>query len=273
MRPEEFNRLYNAWKEHRIITLPTVDEGGFPGSDLDLTYRKRAYSVQGEVIQVIVKLANIHLTPEKPEYPGGSWHVEGMANEHIVASGIYYYDCENITDSQLAFRVAVNFLGARFEQGDNDGVRLTLGMEYGQPSNQLVGAVKTSANRCIAFPNIYQHQVSSFKLVDPTKPGHRKIVALFMVDPENRVPSTSDLPPQQSYWAREAIFETLVQRNHNTNVSLPVELADMVMDWVDNVMSLEEAKAYRLELMEERTAFVDVVDEKHFSAPFNFCEH
>lgn len=29
-------------------------------------------------LQVIVKLANIHLTPEKPEYAGGTWHVEGQ---------------------------------------------------------------------------------------------------------------------------------------------------------------------------------------------------
>lgn len=29
-------------------------------------------------LQVIVKLANIHLTPEKPAYKGGSWHVEGQ---------------------------------------------------------------------------------------------------------------------------------------------------------------------------------------------------
>jgi hypothetical protein len=28
-------------------------------------------------LQVIVKLANIELTPEKPEYGGGTWHVEG----------------------------------------------------------------------------------------------------------------------------------------------------------------------------------------------------
>jgi hypothetical protein len=27
---------------------------------------------------VIVKLANIELTPEKPEYEGGSWHIEGQ---------------------------------------------------------------------------------------------------------------------------------------------------------------------------------------------------
>jgi hypothetical protein len=37
---------------------------------------KRDYAHRG--LQVIVKLANIHLTPEKPEYEGGSWHVEGQ---------------------------------------------------------------------------------------------------------------------------------------------------------------------------------------------------
>jgi hypothetical protein len=36
----------------------------------------RDYAKRG--IQVIVKLANIHLTPEKPEYAGGTWHVEGQ---------------------------------------------------------------------------------------------------------------------------------------------------------------------------------------------------
>lgn len=38
--------------------------------------------------------ALVHKTPEKPEYKGGSWHVEGMANERIVASGLFYYDQE-----------------------------------------------------------------------------------------------------------------------------------------------------------------------------------
>lgn len=44
-----------------------------------------------------MKLANIVLTPEKPEYNGGVWHVEGMENEQIVSSGIYYYHSENIS--------------------------------------------------------------------------------------------------------------------------------------------------------------------------------
>jgi hypothetical protein len=37
---------------------------------------KKDYAQRG--LQVVVKLANIHLTPEKPEYQGGSWHVEGQ---------------------------------------------------------------------------------------------------------------------------------------------------------------------------------------------------
>lgn len=47
-------------------------------------------------------------TPEKPQYTGGSWHVEGMMNEAIISTGIYYYDEENITESALAFRSAVS---------------------------------------------------------------------------------------------------------------------------------------------------------------------
>lgn len=61
-----------------------------------------------EGLQVIVKLANIHLTPEKPNYRGGSWHVEGMQNEWICATAIYYYDCDNVTDSYLGFRQGVD---------------------------------------------------------------------------------------------------------------------------------------------------------------------
>lgn len=55
-------------------------------------------------LQVIVKLANIELTPEKPTYDGGSWHVEGQLNEHICATALYYYDSKNIADNFLAFR-------------------------------------------------------------------------------------------------------------------------------------------------------------------------
>ena len=37
-------------------------------------------------LQVIVKLANIELTPENPEYDGGSWHVEGQLVSHCYCN-------------------------------------------------------------------------------------------------------------------------------------------------------------------------------------------
>ena len=54
--------------------------------------QKEKLELRGQTLQVIVKIANIQLTPENPNYEGGSWHVEGMKNEKIVATGIYYVE-------------------------------------------------------------------------------------------------------------------------------------------------------------------------------------
>jgi hypothetical protein len=40
-----------------------------------------------------------------------------------------------------------------------------------------------------------QHQASSFKLVDPTKPEYRRSIALWLVDPTLRIISTANVPP------------------------------------------------------------------------------
>jgi hypothetical protein len=41
----------------------------------------------GNNLQVIVKLANIHLTPEKPSYDGGSWHIEVSVSYITISFG------------------------------------------------------------------------------------------------------------------------------------------------------------------------------------------
>ena len=46
-------------------------------TDEDATGFRETFT--GNKLQVIVKLANIHLTPEKPTYDGGSWHIEVSA--------------------------------------------------------------------------------------------------------------------------------------------------------------------------------------------------
>ena len=46
--------------------------------DGDLERVQKTVSLSGQTVQCIVKLVNIVLTPEKPEYPGGKWHTEGQ---------------------------------------------------------------------------------------------------------------------------------------------------------------------------------------------------
>lgn len=92
------------WKEtNRVLKLPEPRdfESYARLVDYEVDLRKQ-YGGQG--LQVIVKLANIELTPEKPTYEGGSWHVEGQLNEQICATALYYYDSDNVEDNTLAFR-------------------------------------------------------------------------------------------------------------------------------------------------------------------------
>ena len=78
---------------------------------------RKDFGEQG--LQVIVKLANIELTAEKPNNDGGSWHVEGQLNERICATSLYYYDSKNVTDSYLAFRHRTN--EEKFERSKTHG--------------------------------------------------------------------------------------------------------------------------------------------------------
>ncbi|KDN34735.1 hypothetical protein RSAG8_12177, partial [Rhizoctonia solani AG-8 WAC10335] len=257
----EYNKGYREWEQNRSIVTPGIKGDGYePGK---LEKREIKYTLGGRTIQVIVKFANIHLSPENPEYPGGSWHVEGMKNEAIAVSGIYYYDEENITESRLAFRTAVA-PPEDYEQSDDRGCR-------DDPCVNEFGSVITCQDRCIAFPNTYQHRVSPFELADKSKPGHRKIVALFLVDPVIRRPSTTTVPPQQAEWRASGISANPVLKAAFDKLS--PEIIDHIGSMVEGTMTREEAEAYRLELMDERKAFVQKNDEAFFMVPFDMCEH
>lgn len=224
--------------------------------------------------QVIVKLANIHLSPDKPTYDGGSWHVEGQLNERIAATALFYYDSDNITDSALAFRTCANkedlSTEGFYEQSDVLGIGRALGIDPDGNILQELGQVSTRAGRALFFPNVYQHRVSPFELVDRTRPGHRKILALFLVDPNLPVLSTANVPPQQRHWWEQEVSasaDELVARR------LPVELRDMVLDGIDFPISLDDAKAMREDLMAERKVLIRNTDSRWADTEFNFCEH
>ncbi|KAL8993369.1 MAG: hypothetical protein Q9169_006402 [Polycauliona sp. 2 TL-2023] len=219
-------------------------------------------------LQIIVKLANIHLTPEDPKYSGGSWHVEGQANESICASALYYYASHNITDSYLSFRQRTHEGEFRlsYPQDEYKAVEQIYGFKQGEPAIQNLGKIHTRQSRLLCFPNVMQHRVSPFELEDPSKPGYRKLLALFLVDPHIKIISTENIPPQQHAWWKENVETAGVFEK------LPPELAKMVLNGAGYPITLEAAREQRLELMAERRDFAveceELVKEKTFNVGF-----
>lgn len=101
-----------------------------------------------------------------------------------------------------------------------------------------------------------QHQVQSFRLIDASKPDHRKILAMFLVDPHIRILSTANVPPQQrDWWAQEI-------RKVNRFSQLPEELFQDIVGFVDDFpFSGKEALEIREKLMEERGGVADDFDK------------
>jgi hypothetical protein len=193
------------------------------------------YKLNGKQIQVIVKIASIELTPEKPEYTG-SWHIEGAPGENIVATGIYYFAQENIKETHLEFREALL-------DPDNVHVQCAMGFGNGTSMNLNLGKVLTPEGRLLAFPNTAQHCVSPVQLQDPTKPGFRKILVFFLVNPTVDIISAASIPPGRT-------------------------------DWIpDGYYSLNNAVQHRAELMDTRKYYVQAQNKRVYERRYSFCEH
>ncbi|PPQ63545.1 hypothetical protein CVT24_004775 [Panaeolus cyanescens] len=260
----------------RKVVLP--EPGDFEArSPCKSTNIREIYGERG--LQVIVKLANIMLTPDKPSYEGGSWHVEGQLNEHIVSTALYYYSSHNITPSFLAFRQQVSTtyedMGVSYEQNIHDWLDEVFGCTQDGPGVQDIGSVETREGRLLTFPNVLQHRVEPFELADPTKPGHRKILALFLVDPNIKIISTAHVPCQRKDWWAPAVVEQQSAGSHPTPLGeLPTELLTEVFKGVEDFpLSMEEAMTLRLELMDERRVHAETQDDGFQINTFNLCEH
>jgi hypothetical protein len=165
----------------------------------------------------------------------------------------------------LQFRDAV--CEPAYLQDDHHGVKVVYGLENDCTLNQDRGAVLTREDRCICFPNTMQHRVAPFKLADPNKPGNRKILVYFLVDPSVRIPSTLHIAPQQKYW-----YLPIIRQIGLLN-KLPDEIFYQIIEFVGFPMSLKRAKEFREDLMKERKYFVSQNSSCYFERPFALCEH
>jgi hypothetical protein len=196
--------------------------------------------------QVIVKIAETVLTPENPVFNDGEshWHLEGLPEEHIIATGIYYYDFKNITESRLSFRANMVGEDVYYKQDCPEMYELHSGLDSGgsgsgREFNQILemGSIKTEEDLSIVFPNFMQHKVSSFALKDKTMVGSRKILVFFLIDPENPIISTAHVAPQQG------------------------------------IIPLEDAKIYRELLMYNRKYEIKHQDTMFSKRVYSLCEH
>ncbi|KAL7917333.1 hypothetical protein ACQKWADRAFT_307037 [Trichoderma austrokoningii] len=263
-----FNAYRNRWHKVHTSVGPTVYPGEWlqgreailpePREFAEIDYKpkrrlRKMFKEHG--LQIIVKMASIELTPEKPYFPVGSWHVEGQMNERICATALFYLDSENVTDSHLSFRMQTDsYLQDKISTGQDqyNYLERVYGTGLGNSGTclQNYGDVKTPQGRLLAFPNVFQHRVSSFRLKDATKPGHRRFLALWLVDPHERIVSTANVPPQQRDWWTD-------------DQNYPPE----------SLMTAGEAQEHRLKLMDERSRHGVKVEREFQNISYNFCEH
>ncbi|KAJ4396953.1 hypothetical protein N0V93_001176 [Gnomoniopsis smithogilvyi] len=291
--------------QHSPETLSMSSQVHFPGTTIVDGLREK---FKDSGLQVIVKMASIELTPEKPQFPAGGWHIEGLMNERICATALYYLDSENITDSSLSFRMQTSHHQTDLQDQVGQDSYRWLECNYGTRLSvtngsciQNYGSVNTCEGRLLAFPNVFQHRVSPFELVDKQKPGHRRFIALWLVDPHLRIISTANVPPQQEDWWVESVFGASANEQKAAAKKLPAEVVQLLRDKgmdlpsVDDdskgvklpnevlemvrkelnlgIFTMQEAKEHRLALMAERTTQQVNAEIEWLQATYSFCEH
>ncbi|KAJ2040746.1 hypothetical protein GGI13_001013 [Coemansia sp. RSA 455] len=137
-------------------------------------------------------MTNIELTSESPFYGGEDWSVAGLANEPIIATGVFFYDMANIAPASLGFHEALSSLDIEIEGYDIESI-----VKAYDTVSQELGGVGIKDGRCVVFPNIHQFKLPMLELADKTKTGHCKMLTFYFVDPSTHIPSTQIVPPQQ----------------------------------------------------------------------------
>lgn len=199
--------------------------------------------LRNRTLQVIVKVASTMLTSSNPSFSGGSWHIEGMPYENIVGTALAYLDIDGITDSFLEFRkpVVINEEASEYPQNDNRFTSHHYGIEKGShwngTMNRYLGLIKCETGNSVVFPNSLQHRVKEFRLQDGRSESRRTILCFFLVDPDTKIVSTKDVPPQQDVIPREIALKN------------------------------------RERLMYYRKYFVDELNKEVFEREFSLCEH
>lgn len=87
------------------------------------------------------------------------------------------------------------------EGEDTIWMQQVFGKDIGDPAVQESGRIQCIPGRTIMFPSTAQHRLELIELLDKNKPGAFKTMSFFLVDPNIRIISTANVPPQRLDWA------------------------------------------------------------------------
>eukprot|EP00980_Cylindrotheca_fusiformis_P013396 scaffold3411_cov82-Cylindrotheca_fusiformis.AAC.2 len=188
-------------KEHHLRS--DEDEVDFDDSPVD-EIEEVPVSLRGKQVQVVTKIVDYELSPGQTYE--GVWHVEGMSHEEIVATAIYFIDRdEEIEGGNILFKRAFHKREAEYIFSSVDQSRPDSLESIIDDGLHPLGQVETIPGRLLVFPNSHVHKVTKLENVLPAADGDgttkkkRRIIVFFLINPEQRIVSTREVPVQQEH--------------------------------------------------------------------------
>lgn len=138
------------------------------------------------------------------------------------------------------------------EHEPNDFIWLeqVFGLTIGDPAIQRPGSIKCPLGRTVMYPSTVQHRLTGFELKDKSRPGYVRALGFFLVDPNIRIISTANIPPQRLDWTLDIKGE---------DEDLKSSMAKVALDNKDKQgpmpTSLTEALELRHKFVEEIVEF------------------
>ena len=179
-------KLYDKkWDRYRFNDAEQVEE---PSTKLT-----------GRNLQVITKIVQINFN--EPNELAGAWHVEGMSHENIVATATCTLEQDPGLSAELLFKRVLTGQEADYYQMKISQYPHDFIYEILEKATIPLGRVEINTGTCLVFPNSHIHKLD-MKSVGPG-PQTRTLVVFWLINPDVKIPSTSDIPQQN--WDREVI--------------------------------------------------------------------
>ncbi|KAJ2812745.1 hypothetical protein H4S07_001188 [Coemansia furcata] len=237
----EYIEELECWHEDAAYKVPQPKPFVVPARPIN------PYSLHGQQLQAIVQMSNIELPSKKSSYSGKGWSVACLDNEHIIATGILFYEVVNIAQCSLEFHESLNAHHGASNANEYHAIHFAYNIDEdlsGCPEcfTQKLGNVDIEDGLCIMFPNTYQYEMPRIMWEIATKPGHCKMLTFYFIDLTTRIPSTEIVPPQQRDWWMEDVL------SHEPFCSFPLLVVDGIMSRINYPILPKDAKQICLEM-------------------------